>query len=212
MSEIDKLLEELETPAGKAKMDVLIAKYAAKEKIKNEKIKEMMSDVTYFDWLIQFTKSNVKFCDDDWLYCPEKITEIDRKNVENLNLFYDGIEQYAKKNGINPIPLDFTYGYYYKIRLGDIGFKIGVGFGQGTFYTCDRTVVTIKEDYINFIDVILDKEQENKNQNNITLDSLSSMIKTLYESGVPIDSILNTVDTTVEEIIPQKKYFKKIKS
>ena len=79
----EKILKDMQTPEGKAKMNEWIKDYVVKEKVKNEKIKSMMSNTTYIEWLKQFTRNKDGFSDDEWLYFPEKISETDRKNVEN---------------------------------------------------------------------------------------------------------------------------------
>ena len=42
------------------------------------------------------------------------------KNVEKLNLFYEGINIYAKQNHIYPTPCNF--GNFYRVNLNDFGF------------------------------------------------------------------------------------------
>ena len=86
----EKILKDLETPEGLEKMHNWLDKYAKKEKDKYEKIKIMMSNTNYLEWLNQFTQDKNGFYDDDWQYSPDLITESDKENVEKLGLFYEG--------------------------------------------------------------------------------------------------------------------------
>ena len=122
MTSAEKILKDLETPEGKERMDKWVEEYIAKEKVKSEKIKRMMSNPTYIEWLNQFTQDKDGFSDDDWLYFPEKISESDREKVEQLCLFYEGIDKYATKNHI--YPTNFGYGYFYTIKLDEIRKKV----------------------------------------------------------------------------------------
>ena len=58
---------------------------------------------------------------------------------------------------------------------------------------------------IDFNDIIIGKKQDNVDQINATLDSLSNMVITAYESGVPIEAIVSTLDNTIKEITSKKE-------
>lgn len=98
----DKLLEELDTPEGQAKIDKWVEEYIVQEEAKNKQIRIMMSNLNYLKWLNQFMQDKESFYDDDWLYFPEQITDSDQKKVDILGLFYEGINNYAKLNYIYP--------------------------------------------------------------------------------------------------------------
>ena len=115
MNAAEKILKDMETPEGKARMNKWVEEYIAKEKVKSEKIKSMMSNTAYIEWLNQFTQDKDGFSDDDWLYFPEKISESDRENVEKLCLFYEGIDKYSQQNHIYPIACEF--GNFYRVKL-----------------------------------------------------------------------------------------------
>lgn len=203
MNAAEKILKDMETPEGKARMNKWVEEYIAKEKVKSEKIKSMMSNTAYIEWLNQFTQDKDGFSDDDWLYFPEKISESDRENVEKLCLFYEGIDKYSQKNHIYPIPCEF--GNFYRVKLNNFGFEIGILVGQVTVFFFNKASLEDDKKFIDFNDIIIGKKQDNVDQINATLDSLSNMVITAYESGVPIEAIVSTLDNTIKGITSKKE-------
>ena len=203
MNIAEKIIKDMETPEGKARIDKWVEEYWAKEKVKNEKIKTLMSNTTYIDWLNQFTQDKDEFYDDDWLYCTEKISEFDKENVKKLCLLYKGIENYSQQNHIYPKPCEF--GNFYKIKLNDFGFKIGILVGQGTVFFFKKASLEDDKDFIDFNSIMIEKKQDNLEQINTALNALSNMIITDYENGVPLESIINTINNTIKEITSKKE-------
>lgn len=178
-------------------MNMLIDEYIAKEKIRSDKIKKLMSNTSYIDWLNNFTKDKDGFGDDYCLYSNEDISEIDKENIEKLSLFYEGIDEYAESNHIYPIACES--GIYYRVKLNDFHFEIGALIGQGTVFFFNKSEELEKE-FIDFNDIMSGKKQSDVDQINTRLDSLSNMIRTAYDSGVPIEAIINTFNNTINEI------------
>ena len=52
---------------------------------------------------------------------------------------------------------------------------------------------------------MIGKKQDNVDQINATLDSLSNMVITAYESRVPIEAIVSTLDNTIKGITSKKE-------
>ena len=175
------IIKAMETPEGKARMVKWIEKYLTKEKAEQ--------DIDGFS-------------NDDWLYSPEKLSEADRENVEELSLFYEGVANYSKQNHIYPV--SFDYGNFYLVKLNDFGFEIGIYVGQGISYFFNKAQLEDDKEFLDFNDIINGKKQDNVDQINATLDSLSSMVVTAYESGVPIEAITNTLSNTINEITSKK--------
>lgn len=198
MDAASKILASLETPEGKAKIDKLIKEYIEAEKVIYEEIKSMMSNTDYVEWLKEFSKDKNQFCSDDWLYYKDEIGEIDRDNVGKLCLFYRGIANYSNQNYIYPIPSKF--GNYYRVKLDDFGFEIGMLIGQGTIFSFNKVSIDDDKEFIDFKDIMTNKKQDNVDQINETLDSISNMVITAYESGVPIDVIVSKFYNTINEI------------
>ena len=117
--------------------------------------------------------------------------------------FYEGIDKYARSNHIYPSQCEF--GNFYKVRLNEIGFKIGISFIQGTKFFCKKVPVESEKEFIDFNDIMTDKNQEQIDLINASLDSLSNMILTIYESGVPIESITYTLKNTINKIISKRE-------
>ncbi len=163
-----------------------------------EKKDNMMTNTDYIEWLIKFTQERGFFSDDQWAYSEEKISDEDKENVESLGLFYEGIDRYASKNFMYPIEKDF--GGYYKVKIGDCGFKIGIFCGQGGFTFCERIPVEKEEDFIDFYDIINNKKQDNYDYICNTLKLLSNIIIEAHEAGVPTKAIHDTCNATIKEI------------
>lgn len=203
MNTTEEILKELNTPKGKATMDKWIDEFIAKTKARNEKIETMMSNTNYIEWLNSFTKDKEKFADDDWVYCPEKLDETDREKVSMLSMLYEGIEKYALENYIFPTPCDF--GEFYRVKLNDFTFEVGIMVGQGTIFFFNKTSLEDGKDFIDFNDVITKTKKDNVDQINSILDSLSKMVVSAYENGVPIEAIINTLNETIEDITSKKE-------
>ena len=203
MSLAEKISKEIETPEGKAKISKWVVEYIEKENVKSENIKVIMSNTNYLEWLCKFTQDKEGFSNDDWLYFPELIKDSDKENVEKLCLFYEGIDKYARQNHIYPTQCEF--GNFYKIRLNEIGFEIGILIGQGTVFFCNKVSAEKEEEFIDFNDIMTGKKQEQLDQINANLVSLSNMVVTAYESGVPIEAITYTLENTIKEITSQKE-------
>lgn len=193
------LLKKIQTPEGKAEIDKWIDDFIKKQKIKDMEIKSIISNTNYFEWLNLFTQDKESFFDDEWLYFPEAILESDRKNVEKLCLFYEGIDRYASSNYIYPTPWK-DFGNYYRIRLNQFGYEIGMAIGQGSHFFCRKASIDNPEEFIDFNDIMNDKKQNQVDFITTNLDSLSNMVLTAYENGVPIEAIVNRLDQTIKKI------------
>lgn len=178
--------------------------YVEKENDRKIKMQQMLSNKEYLNWLENFTIEHKNFFNTDWLYFPEKISDSDRINVENLDLLYNEIERYASENYIYPVHDEF--GNLYKIKLNNIGYEIEkLDFQGTTLFFCNR--VQIKNDYefIDFNDIINNNKKDNTNNIKDSLKKLSNIVVSLYESGVPLEAISITLDNTLNEINVQRE-------
>ena len=166
MGVAEEILKDLQTPEGQEKMKNWIERYIAEQKEKDEKIKNIMSNIAYIEWLKQFTQDKEGFSDDDWLYFPEKINESDRENVKNLCLLYEGIDKYSQQKHIYPIPCEF--GNFYRVKLNGFGFEIGILVGQGTVFFFNKASLEDDKEFIDFNDIMTRKKQDNVDQINST--------------------------------------------
>lgn len=187
MHAIDRVLEELKTPEGQEKMNQFVKEYIEKQKIEDKKIKSIMSNTDYVEWLQKFTEDKDGFADVDYTYCSDNLKEIDRKNIETLYLFYKGIGRYASSNHI--VPNYFDFGEFYKVRYNDFYFKIGVAYGQGSSVFCSKITGKNLKGFINFNNILTN--------NSASLDKLANLITAMQKGGIPMEDIMNTVNATV---------------
>lgn len=199
MSEIAEFFETKERPKDVKSMGELIKNYIDSEKVNKEKINRMLSSTIYFEWLSKFMQDKDSFSDVDWVYFPEQLEETDRENVGQLNLFFEGISEYASQNHIYPISSDS--GTYYKIKLNGTGFEIGWLAGQGVVHFARKVLIEKETEFIDFADIMAKKVQENVDRINASLISLSNTVLNIYGSGVPIEAIINAFDNTIKEIM-----------
>lgn len=200
MNTIERL-NYLHTPEGKKSLEKVVKKFIEEEKNRERRIKEIITGGEYILWLEKFTIKHTRFSDNDWLYCPEEISEDDRARVEELNLFYRGIDEYANKNFISPSSCDF--GNYYCIKFGNIGYEIGIMVGQGTLFFCNRVGIENKE-FIDFTDIQNDKKQPKTKLINNRLEELSLLINNLAKD-LPLAVIEETVRNVFKEILESKQ-------
>lgn len=201
MNTAKRILKNMNMPEEQEEIKRWVEEYLAKENAKSIKIQKMLSNTDYIKWLVSFTVEHSSFFDDDWLYFPEKISKEDLEQVNNLHLMYHGIEKYASKNYI--YPTECKFGNFYKIKLENTGFEIGVLVGQGTSFFCTRVQVENKKDFIDFNDIINNKENDNVAIIKNKLNELSNLVISLYKSGVPGEAIVITLDNALNEINSQ---------
>ena len=185
------------------KVDKFISGYIESLKISEEKRKEILSDTNYLKWLEGFTIEHQSFSDNDWIYFSEKISKEDNENIKNLHLLFEGIELYAKKNYIYPTRSDL--GVYYNIKLDNIGYEIGMLVGQGTLFFCNRKSLNKDLIYIDFNDILNDKKNSNVDGITQQLKELSNKILELYKNGIPLDALIETLDSSLLEIKNEEK-------
>ena len=169
MDNLEKILEDMNTSEYYKKLNKWAKEYAkeykTKEDIKQRKKEKMFSNTDYVNWLIKFTiKNNNGFSDDNWLYNPEDINRTDSEKVDDLQLFFEGIDEYAKSCNIDPIPFD--NGAEYKLRINNTGLKIGFMVGQGSFVYCQKVNIKNENEFINFFDIYSNKSKIKKLKNN----------------------------------------------
>lgn len=177
----------------------LIKEYANDQ---NTKMQKILSNTDYIKWLDRFTIEHSSFFDKDWLHSPEKISKEDLERVNNLHLMYRGIDTHANKNYIYPTSCNF--GNFYNIKLENIGFEIGILGRQGTLFFCNRVSIKNQKDFIDFND-ILNNKNVNVNATAIEnkLNELSNLITSLYKSGIPLKAIKSILNNTLKEISSQ---------
>ena len=208
MDNIDKLINELKSEETKKVFNKIIEERIKKENKRNERIIMLMSSIDYFDWLINFTKDKEGFTDNDWTYFYDDLSDVDKEKVDELSLFYEGIRRYAEENYIYSNIRPYNEYYLrdnYLVKVGDIVFEIGMMTGQGTLFYCRKAILEKNKKYIDFLDVLANKTQDNVSYIKESLNNLSNMINSLYESGIPIEAITNTINKEISRIISNER-------
>lgn len=114
------------------KMDEdMLDRMAEKYRKYMNKIKVLIKNDDYINWLESFTEKHPFFDEEIEL-------EIMDENVYKLRMFYDIIEEYAINNSIQPKNIDEGMKNAYLIKNNGIGYKIGYISGQGSLYIVDK--------------------------------------------------------------------------
>lgn len=171
--------------------------------------KEMFSNTNYLKWLENFTSEHQSFTDSFSELWNGKISNEDSKNISNLSLLYNGIERYAKKNYIYPTKCDF--GSYYNIKLNNISYEIGMLVGQGSIFFCNRKPISKDLEYIDFTDIMVDKKKDGVDEITQQLKDLSDKILELHKKGIPLNALIETLNTTLIGIKEEKNPTKTLK-
>ena len=164
----------------------------------NEDVKKIIFSERYIKWLNDFTKKNGGFTENDYLYFNDKISDIDKENVNKLNVLYETINNYAKKNYIAETP--WEYGSFYRIKYDDNGYKIGAIYGKGIMYFCYRIPINKEDYFIDFKNILINKKENKAIIFEKYLNDLSKEIVNAYKIGIPIEVIKTRVNNIVESI------------
>ena len=186
-------------------------KWIREKKERDTKLKRLFSSYDYMNWLNRFSADTKGFSGEDYLYFPEKISKEDLDKVNNLGLFFEGIEKYADKNYIYPTMYEYQSYYGIKDNANEVYYKIGVIEGQGGSFFCERVEDTSKLDFIDFNDIMNDKIRENVEEIEANLNNMSNLVLSLYNKGVPLEAIKETLDKTISEIELSKEKGKEYK-
>lgn len=169
----------------------------AKKIIERNELREtLLESDEYINWLEQFTIKYPGFSDNDWLHHKKKLPKRDEINVEKLILFFEKIETYANNNYIYPNSTS-NYNYSYNIKHNNIGYNIGIVFGQGGWCFCNR--IEPKDDFIDYNDIKNNIEQNNTKVIKERLEALKLYISTMLEDNIPRNAIIETTDKVLRK-------------
>lgn len=203
--EMDVSLTEIIVQEDSEGIDRLFKDYMETQ----SKIEELICDSHYIEWLDQFTKKHGNIDDDSWMaYRSNIIEDDDKKLIDNLYYFYIGIRQYATLINIE------SRGYY--IMFNDFCFHIDrYPDGNHTKTSVWRYKHFKSEDYldkrfhiIDFNEIISNFRQYKSTQVSKQLCILSSLAKAIHKNGVPVETIVGTVDTEFSKNKKQKEIVK----
>lgn len=149
----------------------------------------LLYDSHFFDWLINQICNNC--------YALYNRTSVD-KNVKRIPMLYKMVEEYAKKNNIEPIKI-MNYSIYY-INYNGFTFSIFEHISDTSFeYGCYTSSLnkTFVPYYINFDDI---KNNDTDYLNNVLFGEIGERIKKLYENGVNQDTIKQVLEGIVNNL------------
>ena len=149
MEELKKVIK-MDDESKEPKLVNWILEYADKKKRKKEKLSDMFASTSYLEWLSEFTLMYPSFTDDSFLITSLRASEEEIEKVQDLELLYLGVDEYARGNYLYPCKNEF--GNFYKIKLDEIGYEIGITIGKKAIFFCNRVAVNEeKNDFINFL-------------------------------------------------------------
>lgn len=144
------------------------------------------------------------FFSTDLLAFPDSITTLDRSFLEDFDLFYDRIADFAKSNYIDPNKE--VYGESYNITFNNKKYQISKFF-QGEPYSC-AIIFDNSLDCIDFEKMMMNKKQDDAIIIDNKLDILGNIINSLYDDGIPLWAINDCISSTIDKLESNKGYKK----
>ena len=176
----------------------ILEKMMEKAKQKIDFRDSLRANTDYIDWLVNFTNMGGGFDTSVLTYDGSKFNGIDKKNIENIETLYEVINEFAEKNYLVPHLVEF--GNYYSIKYNDIGFYVGVDFGQGTSFYCTR-LDEVEEDAIDYKVLVHNTKLPETERKEKRLEELSLTIDRLFEEdGLPVSLIEETAVNAIQKI------------
>lgn len=177
------------------------------ERLKREKREELnyekslVSPIDYIDWLESFTSRMGSFSTATFLNDPELLSEYDQLNVNHLEELFENISEYSRENYI--FPKKTKYGLYYSIKHNDVGYFIGIDYGQGCNFYCERLDEPL-EDSLDYEHVVSSVKLPSTIVWDDKLDPLISIIKQLYDDGIPLNVMEDATQKTLRKLKKRK--------
>ena len=158
----------------------------------------------YLDWLVK-TTSIMPYIGTYYLY--SNVSKQDEENINDLEVIYELIAEYAKENYVEPISIevgDFFCGDYYQVKYNGIGFEIGIDLFQGLDYYCNR-VKQVDKKAIDLEKAIKGGKHPNTKKMELKLKSLEEYLMELIDSDVSGVAIRETTDKVLQKARNNKK-------
>lgn len=183
-------------PEEMKKIDEWTRQYFKQLEIEKLHEREIISNDDYIDWLIKFTEEYPCFSDDSWLYCPEEISDENRKKVSILSNFFKVIDDYANMNYLPNNETDF--GYTYCINHNGVNLEVGMAIGQGTIFYVSRKEDDL-ENVIEFRNIQKGEKTERAQKIDGIFTKLESVLGELSEEKVSSETILIKTKNILKE-------------
>lgn len=188
------------------KEESLIGRFKKWEEEKKEFKKALPYSLNYIEWLEEFTARYGHFSTDSFLYDFDLLSDKDKSNVGHLETLFEEIYDYAEENYIDHHKL--PYGIFYSIKHNGVGYYIGVDYGQGCDFFCER-LDKPDQDAIEYEHIMSSVKLPNAIFWDVKLDELVEVIERLSEE-VPVEAIEKTAQDTIEKLKVKTKTKKTI--
>ena len=201
----EEIIKQLQSLEGKKIIESFLLELVRK----NEKAKDMVSNLDYINWMKKFSSQypTTIYNDEIWFSGITKVSEQDKEKIRQLSYFYRGIKNWASQNLIYPEEIyeNAHFGYYYNIQLNGEGFQVGILHGQGSICYYEKVAVVNKENFIDFQDILIDKHIDRLDEYNNYIDLLYAFIHTLYNCGISLQDIAVVAQDTIVSFNGQEK-------
>ena len=170
----------------------LSSQFWEKMRKRNVDKKELISNNNFISWLEQFTLKYNDFTDDDWLYKPDELSEVDTRNVGKLGLFFEALSDYCHKYYINIDSNEMYEDECINIRHNGIGYQLGLVVGQGAYIYVNRK--TPEDNAIEFMDIVNDIPPSDFEAKKDLLKKFEQIIAEMNAMDIPKSVILERVN------------------
>lgn len=155
MSKLDSLFNESSIKSAEEIFDRLNSEITKEIRIKEK----MIANTDYIDWLQNFS-SKTHYFNDEFLISYDgnypKVDDNDAEKIRKLRLFFEIIQEYAKRNYI---AVEDELSRFYRIKYNNIGYEIGFCYvDMDIEYFCNRIDILDNVKYINFEDIMRHKD------------------------------------------------------
>lgn len=152
----------------------------------------------YMNWLEEYTKEESCITTNMYLL-KEEMSQKEIAYTSILNQLFEIINNYSNQNYI--YPQTNKYGTYYRIKYNNIGYNIGYFRNQSpNIYFCIKINLNPQKEYIDFNDILENKQLPRTVQIKQELQQLSNLIHTLSDHNIPLEAISDTSKNTIKKI------------
>lgn len=180
-----------------------VDEYIKSIKKRQTRAEKIISNDDYLEWLVAFIQSleHNRFCDDTWLYSPEKISKENHKNINNLNLLVDICINKARENFIKVYAHDSFCGEEVYVKYKDFYLFIGTISGQGTFSFAELLDDVPEKEYIEWELVKSEEISDIAKEKSKTLEEIKNTIINTINSGIEKGIDIEYIEEIIKDIM-----------
>ena len=178
-----------------------VGRMKKREKARQDFRESLSYSTDYIDWLEQFTASHGSFSTETFSFDGELLTPEDKFNIGCLEALFEEIYDYAEDNYI---PLkESNFGAFYSIQHNGVGYSIGVDYGQGCQFYCER-LVEPDSDALEYKHIMSSVKLPKTLCWDSQLDVLVELMERLGDE-IPVDAIEKVTNKTLIKMKRKKK-------